>query len=150
MTPDSAGLTLIGWKEYLDLPDWGIRRVPAKIDTGAYTSVLDVAGCKIRPGGPTGQQAEFALVLHRGHSQHTLLAPIVRFALVRSSNGDSEERPVVDVLIRLGPVQTHVQFTLTRRSGMRHRILLGRRALAGTFAVDVSRRYLLRRKKGSS
>ncbi len=147
MTPDRHGLHLIGWKEYLDFPDWGIRRLRAKIDTGACTSALDVAGCKMHSGGPTGQQAEFSLVLNRGLARHTLLAPVVRLTHVRSSNGDTEERPVVEVLIRLGPVQTRAQFTLTRRQGMRYRILLGRQALAGNFLVDVSRHDLLRRPK---
>ena len=145
MTPEGQGPQRIGWKEYVDFPDWGIRHVRAKVDTGACTSALDVTECTIQPGGPTGQQAEFALVLKRGRTRRNLVAPVVRLTQVRSSNGDSEQRPVVEVSIRLGPVQTRAQFTLTRRPGMRYRILLGRKALAGLFVVDVSRHDLLRR-----
>src|SRR5690554_1093208 len=30
----------IGWKEQIDLPEFGLTGIPAKIDTGARTSVL--------------------------------------------------------------------------------------------------------------
>jgi len=41
MTPGSSPL-LIGWKEYVAFPEWGIRRLRAKVDTGACTSAVDV------------------------------------------------------------------------------------------------------------
>ena len=43
-SPLPSGLLLIGRREHVDFPEWGLAHVRAKIDTGAYSSVLDVAG----------------------------------------------------------------------------------------------------------
>src|SRR5437764_14694985 len=59
-----GGPLLIGWQEYLDFPEWGLKRVRVKIDTGACTSALDAASHEIVevPGG--GLLARLRLVLN--------------------------------------------------------------------------------------
>ena len=59
------------------------------------------------------------------------------------TSGVCERRPVVETLLRLGPVEKRIRVTLTNRAPLRHRMILGREALNGTFVVDVSRKYLL-------
>ncbi|NDH88735.1 MAG: hypothetical protein EBY61_09020 [Actinobacteria bacterium] len=63
--------------------------------------------------------------------------------VVRSSNGRSELRPVIETEISLGEQVWNVEFTLTRRNAMGFRILLGRRALRSRAVVDVSNSYRL-------
>ena len=46
----------IGWKEYLDLPEMGIFRLKAKIDTGARTSALHVDALKMVETLPDGTE----------------------------------------------------------------------------------------------
>jgi hypothetical protein len=137
------GTLLVGWKEYLDFPEWNLRRVRVKIDTGARTSALDVTDCAIEDG-PDGPMARLVLHLHRTHRMVEVTAPVCGSAVVRNTGGGSECRPVLDVLVRLGPVQKRIRLTVTNRTGLRHRMILGRQALAGGFVVDVSRKYLLR------
>ena len=137
---------LIGWKEYAELPEWGLRRIRVKVDTGARTSVLGVAGYDLVdvPGG--GQVARLRLALSRKHPERVRVveAPVLRTVLVKNTGGLPERRPLVETTIRLGPVSKRIRLTVADRSRMRHRMLLGRLALAGDFVVDVSQKYVLR------
>jgi hypothetical protein len=138
---------LIGWKEYADLPDWNLRRVKLKVDTGARTSVLDVTSYELLTVDG-GQVARLRLQLSRKHPERLTVVevPVLRTVVVRNSGGIAEHRPLLETTIRLGPVRKRIRLTVTNRAGMRFRMLLGRLALAGDFVVDVSQKYLLRKR----
>jgi len=135
----------IGWTEHVDFPDWGIRRLRVKIDTGARTSAIDVASYELRSTPSEGLVAELRLALHRKHPQRIKVVqlPVLRMVVVRSTSGIQEERPLIETRMRLGPIVKLVQLTITRRADMRFPVILGRRALAGDFIVDVNRKNLL-------
>jgi hypothetical protein len=141
-----GGLVLVGWKELVDFPDWGIRRVRVKIDTGARTSALDVLSYELRPGEGQSLVAELRLALDRKKPKRVLViqAPVLRMVMVSNSSGLRERRPLIETTLHLGKVRKRVELTITDRSGMRFPVILGRKALAGDFLVDVSRKYLLR------
>ncbi len=142
------GLTLIGWKEYVDFPEWGLRRVKAKVDTGARTSALDVARYVLeRRAGGLVARMELALNRRRPDRLAAVETPVLRLAVVTSSDGVREERPVIEALVRLGPVEKRIRLTVTDRSGMLFPMLLGREALAGSFVVDVGRKYVLGKRR---
>lgn len=138
-------LPLVGWKERIDFPEWGLRRVRAKIDTGARTSALHAERYSIEET-PTGPVVRLWLDLSPGKVEgREVCLPVVRRTTVRSSNAARERRPVVVVLVRLGHVTERIEMTLTNRARMRFRVILGRGALAGRFHIDPSRAYLLPR-----
>ena len=144
---------VVGWKEYLDLPDWDITGVRAKIDTGARTSALDVAGYELwHDADLGGLRIRLRLALRRRRLARltTVEAPVLAIVAVRNSGGACEHRPLIETVIRLGPVQKRIRLTVTNRSAMRFRMILGRQALAGDFQVDVARTYLLRRTRNHS
>jgi hypothetical protein len=150
MMPDPGGAAApltIGWKEYVALPDWGVRRIKAKVDTGARTSVLDVARCELRQGEGGKLRAALTLVLDARRPERTVTVevPVLRLVYVRNSGGVCEERPLVETTLQLGSVTKRIFLTVTRRHSMRFRMLLGRKALEGDFIVDVSRKYLHRK-----
>ena len=136
---------LIGWTEYVDLPDWGVRRLRAKVDTGARSSALHVENIRLLPR----DIVLFDVVLHREKRDRRVQvrARVVRRSRVRSSNGQLSQRLFVETTLRLGPVEKTIEVSLVDRTRMIHRMLLGRAALAGPFLVDVDHRMVQSRRK---
>jgi hypothetical protein len=131
---------LIGWTEYIDLPDWNVRKLRAKIDTGARSSALHVEDIVELPRG----RIQFDVVLHREkRDRHVhVRATVHRRSRVRSSNGHVETRYFVRTKMRLGSVEREIEISLVDRGKMVHRMLLGRTALSGPFVIDVGRRMV--------
>lgn len=137
----AASPPVIGWRERIDLPDWGITRLIAKIDTGAKSSAIDVEALELLPRG----RVRFRVHLSRNHRHlhKTVEAKLVRDARVRSSLGQVHERLIVRTLMRLGPIEKEIEIGLVSRPNMLCRMLLGRSALERTFLIDPAHRYLL-------
>lgn len=150
--PDSSvaptdPLLLIGWKEYLGLPELGVTRLKAKVDTGARTSALHVSGLRVvNDHGDGRAEVEFEVPLSRRDPARKVMAraQVLRRIRVTDSSGGSEMRPVIETEMVLGPVKKRILLTLTDRAGMIFRMLIGRKALEGHFLVDVSQRHVLR------
>jgi hypothetical protein len=145
-TPDRPGKgparrddhkVVIGWSESVDFIDWGIRRLSAKIDTGARTSALHVEDMEYLPDG----HVRFDVVLSRETARRKkVVARISRWTKVRSSNGHYALRCFVRTRIRIGPVEKRIEMSLVSREAMNYRMLLGREALEKDFVIDVGRR----------
>ncbi len=149
MHAEPARPLLIGRREFVGFPEWDIRRLRAKVDTGAWTTALDVCEFTLVESVPGSWKARFSPVLNRkkGTCGAPIEAEVVRMARVRNTGGISEMRPVIETEIQIGPVRKRIRITLTDRSRMRSPVILGRSALCGDFVVDVARTYLLRRPK---
>jgi hypothetical protein len=147
-SPATAPPVRIGWKEYLDLPALGLGRLKGKIDTGARTSTLHVHSVTYleRPADGGAGPAELTLTPDRHHPARLITArvQILRLLRVTDSGGHHELRPLIETELLLGPVRKKILLTLTDRSGMLFRMILGRQAVEGDFWVDPARKYLLR------
>ena len=140
LTPNPDAPIVIGWREKIDLPEWGLRRVRAKIDTGARTSAIDVSEIEeIEPG-----RVRFRVVYHHDPERVTrwIYADTVRTSTVKPSHGETQERHVCLAMVKIGKVQRRVEISLVSRKGMLCRMLLGRTALEGLL-VDAGSKYLL-------
>lgn len=133
-------MRVIGWRERVGFPDWNIRGVETKIDTGARTSALHVENLRRIGSG----RIRFEVVLNRKKPVQSVSveASPVRTSLVRSSSGHRQYRYVVRTRIHIGNITRTIELSLVRRGEMICRMLLGRTALEG-FAVDVCRKYVL-------
>lgn len=132
----------IGWAECVDLPDLGLTRIKAKIDTGAATSSIHAT--RIKPMQVDGQLfVEFYFRAHRGERPVRYRAPAVERRKIKSSNGAVELRYVIETTMQLGSFSWKGHMTLANRMRMTFPILIGRRALRRGFRVDCARRWVL-------
>ena len=141
-------LPVLGWKEHVELPDWGLR-LRGKLDTGARSSALHVASFEEHRRDGDDEHAttivRFDVVLgpKRAPRHHTIEAPLSGHKRVRDTRARTEIRPVVRARIVCGPVDTEADITLTDRTGMNFRMLLGRLTLEGRALVDPAHGYLV-------
>ena len=127
----------IGAVEDVIILPWNVA-IPARVDTGAATSSLDARDIKVLPGK---KEIEFRLPERCGG--HLVKRRLRGWRMVTSSDGTSEERPVVEMEFRLGGRQFRTHVTLSDRSHMKFPMLLGRRTLSGRYVVDVTHTNLL-------
>lgn len=139
----ATGLKLLGWREWLSIPDLGIERIKAKIDTGARSSCLHTCGHEIYNTAQAEERVRFTVHPLRKRDSFTVDCdlPLTARRRVRDSGGHEEWRPFVRVPVQLGPEVWEVEFSLTRRDNMRFRMLLGRTAIRGRFLVDPALSY---------
>lgn len=137
-------LPVVGWREWVALPELGVPPIRAKIDTGARTAALHAFGLEtFERDGVT--YARFAV--HPEHKRPGLAyvteAPVVDERTVKSSSGSAEDRLVIATKIALGPHVFGAEVTLTRRDEMGLPMLLGRQTIRRRFLVDAGRSYLI-------
>lgn len=135
---------VIGWREWVSLPDLAIAHIKAKVDTGAKTSALHAFYVQHfeRDGA---QWVRFGV-----HPLQTTVmevvdceAPIKDVRRVTDSGGHAEMRPVIETTLVIQGETRLIELTLTDRENMMFRMLLGRSALKRRFVVDSGKSFLL-------
>lgn len=146
MTPSKTRrpATVLGWREWVALPDFGVPRIKAKLDTGARTSSLHAFRLKrfFRDGLDMVRFEVHPLQRSRAESV-TVEAEVVDERAVRSSSGQEEVRPFIETTVELGGRQWTIDVSLARRDTMGFRMLLGRSALRGRVLVDPGTSFVL-------
>jgi hypothetical protein len=137
---------VLGWREWLALPDIGLPLIKAKVDTGARTSTLHAFYVDPfrRNGAP---HVRFRVHPLRGRTDVAVQgeAAVIDRRQVSDSGGHREERFVILTRLALGGRDWPIELTLSNRETMLFRMLLGRTALAGRALVDPDRSFLLGR-----
>lgn len=130
----------IGWREKVSLPELGIGELTAKIDTGAKTSALDASN--IEEFEQQGlRYVRFVVNGIEGKPTLTCEARLIEQRSVTDSGGHSETRYVIETDLELANHRWPVEITLTERSGMKYRMLIGRSAIRRKFVVDPAKSF---------
>ena len=137
----------VGWREWAALPELGLPRLRAKVDTGARSSALHVERQWrfVDSGAPW---VGFVLLPRAHAGEVEAAAAIVDERLVTDSGGHRTARVFVRTRLRLAGIEREIEMNLSDRCGMRFPLLLGRTALADAFTVDPAGSFLHRRRRG--
>lgn len=135
---------IIGWREWVGLPDLSISHIKAKVDTGAKTSALHAY--YVTPFEQDGRTwVRFGLHPMQKDSLTCIecSAPVKDVRRVTDSGGHAEERYVIETTLVIQGEAFPIEVTLTDRENMRFRMLLGRSALKRRFLVDSGQSFIL-------
>lgn len=134
--------TVVGWREWVGLPQAGLEWVKAKVDTGARSSAIHAFDLETYVQDDT-EWVRFSIhPWQKSDEDHVELSlPVLDRREVRSSNGQVEQRYAVALDVVLAGRTITTVMTLSNRDEMGFRMLIGREALERGFLVDSSRSY---------
>jgi len=133
----NASRLILGWQEWVALPDLGLPALKAKIDTGAKTSALDTHS--IEPFGTAKRPRVRFSVRPRPQADDleiSATADVLDRREVISSNGVRELRYVIRTTLCIAGRRWPIEVTLANREHMTYRMLIGRQAIRAGMLVD--------------
>lgn len=126
---------VIGRSTKISFPDAGIVDLPAKVDTGAYSSAIWATNIKEKDGklhftllGPSSTH-------YSGRPMSTKRFKVLK---VQNSFGHCEDRYLVRLKVEVAGETHSTLFTLANRHIKSYSALIGRRLLRDNYLVDVS------------
>jgi hypothetical protein len=142
--PKKTSRLLVGWREWIALPDLGVAAIKPKIDTGARSSSLHAFNIETFRRDAC-DWVRFDIHPYQRDTETTVRAEakVLDLRHVRSSSGHSTLRPVILTAVEVGGRRWPVELTLAARDEMGFRMLLGREAMRGRIVVDPGRSYLV-------
>ena len=136
-------VTEIGWREFVAMPELGISRFRAKIDTGARTSALHATNQRVfRNEGK--EWIEFHVPVPGTPRTTRCSMPLAGVRRIKNTSGIAEERYIIKTKLVLGSRRWPIEVSLADRENMGFDLILGRTAIRGRkLLVNPGRSYLV-------
>lgn len=134
---------ILGWEEWVTLPELGLGAIKAKVDTGARTSALHAYYAEPFSAGGV-RKVRFGVHPLPGRADVAIdcTARLIGRREVKSSNGECGQRYVIETPVRIGEREWRIEITLADRNMMSYRMLLGRQGIPRDGLVDPSASFL--------
>lgn len=135
---------IIGRYEKVSFPQFSIKDIDAKIDTGAASTAIHAHKVWTETDADGKEVLRFQLFdpKHPRYDGVVHSCDNYRQKTIRSSNGKKEKRYVIKTTTVLGSKRRKTEINLTNRKKMKFPVLVGRRLLRNGFLIDVSQKYL--------
>jgi hypothetical protein len=132
---------IVGRRELISIIDLELYNLDAKVDTGADSNALHCDHIEI---SEDEKSVSFTLldVVHEAYHGKRMTFPLYKIKKVKSSNGQIQLRPSIQVNVEFFGEKYKSVISLTDRSDMKFPMLIGRKFLSGRFLVDVSQENL--------
>lgn len=135
-------LPVIGWREYVKLPDLGVSRIKVKVDSGARSSSLHAFAIEeFVKDGIAWVRFNICPDQHSSKKVIPAEAKVLDVRMVKNSGGKKTKRFVIETTLRLLDLDFPIELTLANRDEMGFRMLLGRQAMRRRFLMDPGGSY---------
>ena len=133
----------IGWREWVQLPEFGVTEMKVKVDTGADSSSLHAFNME-RFSRDDTEWVRFEIHPNQRSRKPAIVceAPVLKERRVKNPGGRTEMRPVIQTNLIVAGKEIDAMVNLTTRDEMSFRMLVGRRTIRKHFIVDPGRSYL--------
>lgn len=140
---ESNAPMVVGWREWVSLPELGILAIKAKVDTGARTSAIDAFDIERYQDANGADCIEFSV--NPVQRDKTILrrctASLMDIRSVTDSGGHTAERYFIQTTLKIGESTRTIELTLAHRKEMLFRMLLGRTSLIPNIVVNPQLSY---------
>jgi hypothetical protein len=135
-------MIIIGWQEHIDLPLLGLTNLKAKIDTGARTSALHATNITAFERDGT-EWVRFHTRFDDDAQDTDVETPIHDRRKITNTSGVPELRIIIHTKFRIAGHLWTIDLSLTERTEMTFRMIVGRTALRRhPIVVHPGKRYL--------
>ena len=139
-TPNEASmfeLVMVGWREWVGIPELDEGPLLAKMDTGAWSSTLHASDIEI-----IESDLENKVRFRISEESEWIERPVSGWRRIRDTGGHETLRPVIRTTLEMAGVDFDIELCLKDRSLMRHRFIIGRRFLRERFCVHPGRQCI--------